>query len=1532
MKQHLRQLIITIFSLLLYSSIYAQSCANYAPVNRQTGISYASIAASSPSYFIWRNTSSNQNDDNRSYQVPIGFDFWYLGVRYTDFSVSLNGVIDFSSSTSDGNTPSGSSNYGSHWSNQFSTANKTMLALAPLYGDLWTGNGGTNPIATSIFYNVTGAAPNRVLTVEWLNFDHWNSPTNSPNASYNFQVKLYETTGVIEYIYGAMTAVTGGSYPLQYACGINNNWTAGAPNATTLLTQQTANTTTFSSAAKNNLTAVPTSNTKLTFAPKTPTGTPPASLSFSGVSSSGMTVNWTNWCTNEAGYVLYSSTDNVTFSFVGQTAANATNYSATGLLPGTLYYWKVYAVTDGRLSATVSGNQSTSAAGNKISITSGRWNNNNTWSPSGVPNAGDNVIIANGHTIEGRTDMECNNLTIGQGSSGVLNIGRNNNNGSKNLVVNNNLVIMSGGQLNANTTSSTTHNVLVSGNITNNGTLNFAPDGDSFADITFNKNGNQTISGTGGTLRFNNINVNMGTVSNNTLDITASNFTTANSNFLTLTNGTFKLSTAANITPFIGDVTLPLSTGLWINNTTATVNTTGGTLTLYGVIRVNSGTLNIGSATNNNLTSIGGKVYFNGGNINVAGRLDKAGTPVISFYNMTGGTLTLNTIGSTTTGAAPFRMDEVGSTFNMSGGTIIIRRSGAGNLGYLNTGSTGSVTGGVLQIGDASTPAGQTMQINSTKEIGGLVVNSGATAILNTNPLTIANGVTINSGVLNANNLNITLGGNWLNAGTFTSGTATVTFDGANQSITKTTGETFNNLTLSGSGTKTLGGTITTNGNLTIGSGVTLDITTNNYAVNVKRNWINNGSFLAQAGTVTFNGTVAQTIGGTSVTNFRNITLNNSAGATLSQAQNLISTLTLSSGTFNTNGQVFTLLSTLTETARIATIPAGADISGNITMQRYIGAGATNWRFLTTATSGATIGDWVDDFIMSGFTGSQFPLWPTAANPWSSIYYYNESTPGIQDSGYIAVTNTTNAINPGQGVWVWSGDTITGTQAFTVDVTGPSNKGNINLPVTYTSSAGASNDGWNMVGNPYPSTIDWDSPNWTKTRINSALYIWNPQLQQFASYVFGIGTNGGSRYIASSQAFWVQANAASPVVTIRETCKSSVNQAFMKDAVASQQLLTFGIQKGSKHDESILRFIEGSTNDFDADFDALKLASADIDMPYIALINNADELSVNSYDLGESITMPIKVLASTNGLITMTFDKNNLTDLSCAILEDLQTGTKTNVITSSSYTFYHTSATDSARFLLHVWNNKTKDVINPTCFESTDAQIIAQTSGNGPWTFNLSNANGNVSTFNSTLDSNALTNLGAGIYYLQITDQSSTCGTSIDTITILNPALMVTNYSTTSPGSGTVNDGAIDYTVSGGVAPYTYYWSTTDTTEDISNLTSGIYTVTVTDVNGCNVNESITLDISTGINNVLNDGALLVYPNPAKDWLTIESKNLNNSIFSVTTINGQLLMTEKLNSTKATFNISSLSSGIYFYELKNSEGLSYKGKLIVINR
>jgi hypothetical protein len=73
-------------------------------------------------------------------------------------------------------------------------------------------------------------------------------------------------------------------------------------------------------------------------------------------------------------------------------------------------------------SAPLIGTTSTLSAGTKVSnVASGNWSDANSWLPVGVPTNTDNVTIQDGHTITiDNTSAVCNNLTVGQGTSGVL--------------------------------------------------------------------------------------------------------------------------------------------------------------------------------------------------------------------------------------------------------------------------------------------------------------------------------------------------------------------------------------------------------------------------------------------------------------------------------------------------------------------------------------------------------------------------------------------------------------------------------------------------------------------------------------------------------------------------------------------------------------------------------------------------------------------------------------------------------------------------------------------------------------------------------------------------------------------------------------------------------------------------------------------------------------------------------------------------------------------------------------------------------
>jgi len=543
----------------------------------------------------------------------------------------------------------------------------------------------------------------------------------------------------------------------------------------------------------------------------------------------------------------------------------------------------------------------------------------------------------------------------------------------------------------------------------------------------------------------------------------------------------------------------------------------------------------------------------------------------------------------------------------------------------------------------------------------------------------------------------------------------------------------------------------------------TLSLTNNNWQLRVKRNFTNNGTLNSFNGKIKFIGSQKQYINGSAATEYYNFHINNSAGVEITNGTaNIQGSLYLQNGCLETGNRV-TLLSNAAGTGRLAKLSGSACITGDITMQRYVNPGSATWRYLTSAVTGTTIADFNDNFTTSGFIGSNHPPTPTTPNPWVSIYTYNESEPGIIDSGFVAATNVTNSIGVGQGFWAY----ISETQAFTIDVTGPPNVGNINLPVSYTNNGTPSEDGWNMVGNPYPSTINWDSPNITKTNINAAIYIWNADQQQFASYVSPFGTNGGSKNIASTQAFWVQANGSGANIQLTESCKAGADASFLKQN--SIQPLRLKSHNSFGSDELIINLELNATNAFDINYDAKKINSSNPFLPTISSITNGIDCSINQL-APQEISIPIKILSGASGTQNITIENaSSFNNSSCLILEDVFNNTFYNLSLVDSFSTYIYDTTQTARFLLHIGAPVDIETTNVSAFGNNDGKIIYTKDSNSSFDIVWKDNSNNVLQSNSNIfTSDSLINLTAGTYYVETTDLI--CGNNTDTIIINEPS------------------------------------------------------------------------------------------------------------------------------------------------------------------
>jgi len=205
-----------------------------------------------------------------------------------------------------------------------------------------------------------------------------------------------------------------------------------------------------------------------------------------------------------------------------------------------------------------------------------------------------------------------------------------------------------------------------------------------------------------------------------------------------------------------------------------------------------------------------------------------------------------------------------------------------------------------------------------------------------------------------------------------------------------------------------------------------------------------------------------------------------------------------------------------------------------------------------------------------------------------------------------------------------------------------------------------------------------------------------------------------------------------------------------------------------------------------------------------------------------------------------------------------------------------------------------------------------------------------VPTYSYAWDNGAttedLSNLSPGTYRLTLTDGNG-CITFVS-YSISEPSEIALTVETSLT---TGNDGTIDLSVAGGTPTYTYLWSNNETTEDLTNLSAGVYDVTVTDANGCQaIIQAEVIAESTSSLNGKEDNTWMMYPNPTSNNATI-TWNLNDDISEliITDSNGKLTSRKSVKN-ETTYEVENLESGIYYVTLYKLNTKVGSQKLVVL--
>ncbi|WP_255673714.1 fibronectin type III domain-containing protein [Flavobacterium galactosidilyticum] len=431
-----------------------------------------------------------------------------------------------------------------------------------------------------------------------------------------------------------------------------------------------------------------------------------------------------------------------------------------------------------------------------------------------------------------------------------------------------------------------------------------------------------------------------------------------------------------------------------------------------------------------------------------------------------------------------------------------------------------------------------------------------------------------------------------------------------------------------------------------------------------------------------FNLNIDNTNGVTLNTNFaldNNLTINSAKKFIIDAAKSLTVTGTIANSAA-TSG--FVLKSTAAGTASIIhntnNVPA--------TVQRYISGASEDWHFLSSPVSNQTI------------VGSSLTPWGTYGNGTGyDLYLWNEPTPcwvyHKNDEGGLtidpknpkwpAVHSSTKFI-PGCG-YLYSVQATNPTTEFS----GNLNNGSIIYSITNSiNGEDPKVRGFNLIGNPYPSTIDWKATSgWTRDALVVSgdgydMWIWNPVTNNYGVFNSGtaIGTNGVTQNIAPMQGFFVRAATNGNIGMTNSVRGTTGKSNWMRMKATTAEIVKVQITSNDNYgsDEILLQFGAPAN-----EAGAPKLFSTVTTAPSLFLNREKKELSVlNLTNVIENSSVPLMFKAGKDGNYALSIG-NESASYEVLLLEDKKAKTITDLNLIPTYQFKGSVKDAADRFILH---------------------------------------------------------------------------------------------------------------------------------------------------------------------------------------------------------------------------------------------------------